>query len=56
MAFFRNLFGFTHGKQDATQMGQKRQVVIVIRVGHGSPESIGRAIIEVRGLIGGVSS
>jgi len=43
VAFFRNLFGFAHGKQNAAQMGQQRQVVIVVWIGHGAPVSFLRA-------------
>ena len=39
MAFFGYLFGFPHGQQNAAQMGQKCQVVIVIGIAHGSPVS-----------------
>lgn len=49
VAFFRDLFGFAHGKQDAAQMGQQSQVVIVVWIGHGAPVSISEgAIIGVR--------
>ena len=34
MAFFRDLFGLAHGEQDAAQMGQQGQVVIVVWIGH----------------------
>jgi phage shock protein A len=40
VALFRDLFGLAHGEQNAAQMGQQGQVVIVVWIGHGSPVSV----------------
>ncbi len=40
VAFFRYLLVLAHGQQDAAQMGEEGEVVVVVCVGHCAPMSL----------------